>query len=248
MGFTALIAGGVGAIGSIGSALIGSNASKNAATQQINAQLAGLKQQQSMFDTAQGYLEPYINAGKQTIPTLQNLLTPGMSAETLSQMPGFAFASQYGTKAATNAAAAKTGPSAGPLATAISQFNNGLAGTQYFNTVGALQNFVNTGSNAAGSLAGGAINSGNAQASTLGNIGNAGAAGTLGSANALAGGLTGAGNAATNSLLYSAIGGNGIGGGNGLYTPQQIANIGNMPANQITDAQANAYGIANGLV
>lgn len=185
-------------------------------------QQQALAQQQSMYNqglgTAQGALNPFINAGQGAAGTLSNLLTPGNSASALAQMPGFQFQSQYGTMAAQNALAAKgQGASAGPLATAISQYNNGLAGTQYFNTVNALQGLTNTGASAAGTLGtaalGGAIQSGNAQAATLGNIGNAQAAGTLGSANALSGGLTGASSSATNALLYSQL----MGGGGGLY-------------------------------
>lgn len=210
------MAGGLGAAGSIGSALIGSNASQNAASQQVAMQQQALAQQQRMFNVGQQAVNPFIQGGQTALGTLTNLETPGQSASALSQMPGFQFASQYGTMAAQNALSAKSGASAGPLATAISQFNNGLAGQQYFNTVGALQNTANMGQSAASSLLGGAINSGNAQASTLGNIGNAQAAGTLGSANALAGGLNGVSGALGNAALYNAIGGAG-GAGGGLY-------------------------------
>jgi hypothetical protein len=224
MGFTALIAGGLGAAGSIGSALIGSNASKNAANAQLQAQQSALAQQQALYQqglsTAKGALNPFINAGQGAASTLSGLLTPGTSAAALAQMPGFQFQSQYGTMAAQNALAGKTGPSAGPLATAISQYNNGLAGTQYFNTVGALQNLTNTGANAAGTLGsaalGAGVNSGNAQASTIGNMGNAQASGILGSANALGNGLTGVAGAGNNALLYNAL--LGQNGGGGLYS------------------------------
>lgn len=216
----AAIGGGLGAIGSIGGALIGSSASKNAAAQQTALGQQALGQQQSMFNTAQNALNPYITSGQSVLPTLQALLTPGTSASTLSQMPGFQFQSQYGTKAATNALSARTGASAGPLATAISQYNNGLAGTTWGNTVNALQGFANTGAGAAGSLAGNAIASGNSQANTLTGIGNAQAAGTLGSANALSGGLTGATSAGSNALLLSKLLNNSGGGGSpGIYGP-----------------------------
>lgn len=220
---TALIAAGVGAAGSIGGALINSSAASKASSQQVAEQQQALAQQQSLYNqglgTATNALQPYITAGQSVIPTLQSLLTPGTSASTLSQMPGFQFQSQYGTMAATNALAAKTGPSAGPLATAISQYNNGLAGTTWQNTVNALQGYANTGANAAGSLGtaalGAGINEGNAQASTLTGIGNSQAAGTLGSANALSTGLTGTAGSASNALLLNQLFG-GSGGG-GLY-------------------------------
>jgi len=243
---TALIAAGVGAAGSLGSALIGSSASKSAASQQVAEQQQALAQQQSMFGTAQNALNPFISAGQSVLPTLQGLITPGANQNALlSQTPGFQFASQYGTMAATNALAAKSGASAGPLAAAISQYNNGLAQNTWGTTINALQGYANTGANAAGSLAGNAIASGNAQAGTLTNTGNALASGTLGSANALSGGLTGAAGSASNALLYSQLFGNG--GGNSLYTPSQIGNIGNMNAASVTNAQSNAYGQAMGF-
>lgn len=227
MPVTAAVSAGVGAIGSIGGALIGADASKSAAAQQAAAQQAALAQQQQMFGVAKDALNPFITSGQSVLPTLQGLLTPGSNQNALlAQTPGFQFASQYGTMAATNALAARGGAAGGGnLAAAISQYNNGLAQNTWQSTVNALQGYANTGANAAGNLAGGAISSGNAQASTLGNIGNAKASGILGTGNALSGGLTGATGGASNALLYSQLFGNGgIGGGlyNGLQTGQAI--------------------------
>lgn len=241
------MAGGLGAAGSIGSSLIGANASQNAASQQVAAQQAALAQQKQLYNQglgvqsgyvnqAQSTLNPFISAGQGAAGTLSNLLTPGQSASTLSQMPGFGFASQYGTMAATNALSAKSGASAGPLATAISQYNNGLASQQYFNTVGSLQNLTNTGAGAANTLSGvfgnagnaalgAGVNEGNIQGNTLGNIGTAQAQGTLGTANALSGGLTGVTGSLGNAALYNALlGGSGA---NGLY--QGTSSVGGAP-------------------
>lgn len=225
MGFTALIAGGLGGLGSIGSALIGSNAAKQASQQQVGFGEQALAQQKDLFNqglqTAQNTLLPYVNAGQKVLPTLQGLLTPGPNQNALlSQTPGFQFASQYGTMSATNALASRgLGASAGPVASAVSQYNNGLAQNTWGNLVQSLQNYANLGANSAGTLGtaalNGSIQAGNSQAGTLNNIGNAAAAGTLGSANALAGGLTGTTNALSSAALLSAIGG---GGGGGLYS------------------------------
>lgn len=200
-----------------------------------------------MFGVAQDALNPFITSGTNILPTLQNeatggagtfgktlqdLLTPGQSASVLATMPGFQFASQYGTMAATNALAARgLGGSAGPVARGIADYNNGLAGTQYFNTVsalqnaytgrvGALQNFAGIGGNAAGSLAGNAISSGNSIAGTYGTIGNASAAGTLGVSNALSGGLTGGSNALALPMLLNQLKGGGGSASGGIYGPQ----------------------------
>jgi hypothetical protein len=233
-----IAAAGIGAAGSLAGASMQSSAAQNAAQQQAALGYAGLAQQKQLFGVAQSELQPFINAGQTGVPyltntlnTLQSLTTPGSNAATaLEQMPGFQFQSQWGTRAAQNALTAQgLGGSTGPLATAISQYNQGLAGTYYQNSIQALQgnagieqNLINSGANAASALAGGAISSGNAQAGTLANIGSAQAAGTLGSANAIAGGLTGATGSVSNAFLLSSLFNNGgvFGSGGGLYVNQ----------------------------
>lgn len=201
-----------------------------------------------MFDTAKGALQPFIDSGSSVLgslkdeatgasgtfmDTLKGLINPGTAANVLSTLPGFQFQQQYGTQAVTNALAARgLGGSGGALTRGVGDYVTGLAGTSWQNAVqsllsgaglkiNALQGFANTGANAAGNLAGGAISSGNAQAQTLGNIGNAQAAGTLGTANALSGGLTGGANSITNALLLGKLlpGGapGGTSSGGGIY-------------------------------
>jgi len=236
IGFTALIAGGIGAAGSIGSALIGSSASKDASNAQVAAQQRALSQQQALFDrglgqqskyfqTAQNTLSPFISAGQRVMPTLEGLITPGPNQNALlAQTPGFQFRSQYGTMAATNALASRgLGASAGPLATAISGYNQGLAQDTWQSVVSALQNYAGIGANAAGTLGniagsagnadiGAAVNEGQIQGNTLSGIGQSQAQGILGQGNALAGGLTGTTNALSSAALLSGFGGSG-----GLY-------------------------------
>lgn len=208
----------IGAAGSVGSALIGSSAAKSASeAQQATAQQA-LAQQKAMFDIAQKGLSPYISAGQNALPTLQALLTPGPSQTgVLSQLPGFQFASQWGTQAATNALAARgLGGSAGPLAKGISDYNTGLAQTFWGQDVNALQQFANTGANAGAALAGNATQTGANMAQPYGALGNAQASGILGSANALSGGITGATSMPINAMFLSRLA-SGSGGGGGLY-------------------------------
>lgn len=211
MGLAAAVigAGVLGAVGTGASALIQSNAATTASQQQATAASNALKQQKDMFGVAQDALNPYIKAGQMALPSLSALLTPGTSADALSKMPGFQFQSQYGTMAAENALSAQgLGGSRGPLATAVSNYNQGLAGTYYMNSINALQGFANMGTTAGGALAGDAINSGNAIAGTYGNLGAAQAAGTLGTANAIAGGISGAAGGVGNAFLMNALIGN----------------------------------------
>jgi hypothetical protein len=250
MGITGIIAGGLGALGSIGSSIIGSNASKDAANAQAAAQERALQQQQQMFGVAQGALSPFVTAGQSVLPTLQGLITPGPNQNALlSQTPGFQFAQQYGNMAATNALAARgLGASAGPVATALSQYNQGLAQNTWGSVVNALQGYANLGAGAAGNLANAAIGSGNAQANTLGNIGNAQASGILGSANAISGGLTGTANALSSAALYSALGSQGGGLYGGLSGPAwgggNFLNsaYGGSPSNPLPGLTAEDYG------
>lgn len=227
-------------MGALGAAGIGAYTASKASDAAAQGGANALATQKGMFMTAQNNLSPFINSGTNILPTYQNeatggagtfgktlqdLLTPGMSADVLATMPGFKFASQYGTMAATNALAAR-GLAGGPgvVGRAISDYNNGLAGQQYFNTVGALQSayggrvnalkgIFDTGANAAGNLAGGAISSGNAMAGTQTGIGNALASGVAGVGNAFAGGLTGGANAFATAGLVNKL----APGGSGLY-------------------------------
>lgn len=210
---------GAGIVSGIGSALgglIGGNASSQASSSQQNGAIMGMIAQMQAMQAAQNALGPYVSAGKDILPTLQDLMTPGKSAAALASMPGFKFQSDWGNLAATNALAAQgLGGSTGPLAKAISDYNNGLAGTYWQNTVGALQNFANMGAGAGSSLAGTMSNIANNFSGNAQNFGDAGAKGILGQANALTSGINGMGNAYLLSQLSPA--GNSS-GGNSLYS------------------------------
>jgi hypothetical protein len=216
MGFAAAAA--IGGAASLGGALLTSNASNKAAQEQLQGTQQAIAAQKQMFGQAQGALSPYYTAGSgQSLATLQSLINPSTAASTLSQLPGFQFTSGWGTKSAENALAAEgLGGSTGPLASAVSQYNTGLAQQYWGQDVGALQNLVNTGAGAAGALAGNATAAGQGIANSSIAGGNALASGTLGSANAIAGGLTNGAGSVSNSLVLSALLGSG-GGAGGLY-------------------------------
>jgi hypothetical protein len=192
-----------------------SSASSHAADQQAAAARNAQAIQQQQFQVGRDALNPYINAGQGVLGTLAGLETPGSNQTALlSQMPGFQFQSQWGDMAAQNALAAQgLAGSAGPVGTALSNYNQGLAGTYYMNSINALQNTANMGANASGSLMGNAVASGNSQGNAALAVGNANASGTLGSANAISGGLGSIGN----SLLMNSILNRGSAGG--LYAP-----------------------------
>lgn len=195
----AIIAGGLGAIGSIGSSLIGSNAAQKASQAQL--QFGG-----QALSALQQYLSPLFNTGQSitgaALGPLTKLLTPGPDqTATLSQLPGFQFAQDWGQKAIGNLGS--TLGFSGNTLTSGAQYATGLAQQGFGSLTGMLQNFMNTGVSALGT-AGTALGSGTA--GILSGMGNAAASGILGSANAISGGLTGATGALGNSALWSAIG------------------------------------------
>lgn len=269
------------------------NAQTNAQLQAIQAQqnMFNVAQQNlspyiQAGNTATGHLQNYLynpnstlkqaaalnNTGdaNSALSQLLALTTPGSNqTAALENTPGFKFLSQYGTMATENAQAAQgAGGPGGNLATAISNYNQGLAGTQYSTIVGALQNALNsgtsnllntygtgagalqnlvsTGANAAGGLATSATQAGQGISNSLTGIGNAQAGAATSIGNSIGSAVNSAGTAYGNQNLLSVLAGQG-GLTGSVYTPAQLNAIGAMPAASATDAQANAYGAAYGL-
>ena len=222
MPMAAAISGGLAAAGGIGSALIGSSASKSAAGAQVQLGEDALNTQTGMWNTALSKISPVIdlgtNAASGALSTLQKLLTPGASmTDTLSQIPGFKFAQDWGQKAVQN-----TGTTlglGGNTLTAGANFATGLAQQGYASIVDKLNTLFSSGgaiaSSAAGALGGTSANFANTIGGTLGKIGNATASGILGQANALSGGISGATGGISNALLLSRLFG---GGTSGIYS------------------------------
>lgn len=246
-----LIAGGLGAAGALGSAFIGSKASKDASAQQTALGRESIANQNALFSKGMGLVQPFVDAGASGIGTLKDwldpskggnplstlmkLLTPGSNmTDTLSQLPGFQFAQDWGQKAVQNIGSTQgfggnTLKAGADYATGKAQEGFGGLTSMLLNLFGtgsnALQNFVNTGANAASSAFGNATQTGSSMGNAFAGIGNAGAAGILGSANALSSGITGGTNSISNALLMSKLLGPGGGSntsvpnnGSGIYT------------------------------
>jgi len=210
------LAAGIGGATSLISGLLGSNASEKASKEQQQSDLNNLEFQVNLLGLNQDNLKPFVTAGQSASSTLSSLLNPGTAQSTLQSLPGFQFSSKWGTKTAENALSAEgLGGSTGPLAQAISNYNNGLASTQYFNYVNALQGNVNSGISAGEGITGATNAASSAGGNALTSQGNAAASGTLGSANSLSNAASSAGSSASNSLILSSILGNSSGGGTG---------------------------------
>lgn len=88
-----------------------------------------------------GNLDPYLQAGRQGITSLSSMLQPGgeltkqfsFDPKDLQNDPGYQFQLQQGQKAINNSTAANGLAGSGSQAKALSQYNQGLAGTTYNN-------------------------------------------------------------------------------------------------------------------
>jgi hypothetical protein len=158
---------GAAVVGAAGSAVAGSEAAgatKSAANTAAGAQYAALDQQAALS-------APYRGVGTQAIGQYENLLGigPNANAQTIQQAlastPGYQFTQQQGEQGILNAASAAGGFS-GNTATALDQYNTGLANQTYQQALGNSLNAVELGQSAA---AGQAANIGNA-ATNIGNI------------------------------------------------------------------------------
>lgn len=189
----------------VGAGVLGAGASIYGSTQQTNAANNAINAQLGMFNTTQQNLQPYNQTGQRVLPTLEGLLTPGANqTETLSKIPGFTFAQDWGQKAVQNLGT--TRGLGGNVLTEGAKYATGVAQQGWGSIVNALQVLVNTGGNAAAGV-------GNAAAATGGQIGS----NIVGAGNAQAAGVVGATNGISNSVTTAALLSKlGLGGG-GMY-------------------------------
>ena len=200
LGAGALLGGaGISAGGGILSSIIGSNA-------QLKASQAAAQEQLSMFNTAAGYEQPFIQGGQNALQGYENAL-PGLtapfSAATLPSTPGYQFTLNQGLKGTENSYAAQGLGSSGAALKGAADYATGQASNTYNQQ---LQNYlmqnsqianllyqpVQTGANAANALTGAAVGTGQGIASSLTGGGNAIAGGAAGVSNSLSGGINSA--------------------------------------------------------
>lgn|SRR5574337_963841 len=205
----------------IGAGALGAGASIYASSQQVKAQNNAIQAMEGItgqgISTIQQLLSPFINASTGVAPTLMSLLTPGANqTATLSKLPGFQFAQDWGQKEVQNMAT--TRGLGGNVLTAGANYATGLAQQGWQSLVGGLQNFYNTGAYAAGT---GASGIGQLLGQLSGNVGQA----AVGIGNANAGGILGAAGAGGNTLssfANLAMLKNLLGGKGGMYAPVAV--------------------------
>ncbi len=169
-----------------GATLLGSyltsNAASNAANQQNQQAQNSLQLQQQMHNQTVAGLQPYNDAGRNALSTMQQL--NGGNYSSFTQSPDYQFALDQGTKAMDASAAAKGTLFSGGYGRQMQQFGQGLASQQYNQYYNHLQGIASQGESAAANVgynnmgyanAATGINTNNGQAQAMGTLGQAGA-------------------------------------------------------------------------
>jgi hypothetical protein len=186
----------------IGSALLGSSASKKAASTQADAANRAADLQMQQFERQVELQEPWRQAGISALNKLTPLATEytPFGMDQFQQDPGYAFRMSEGMKALERSAAARGGLLSGGMLRGAQRYGQDLASQEYMNAfnryqaernarLNPLQSLAGVGQTATNQLgqAGQAMASNVGQA--LGAAGQARASGYIGGANALSQGL-----------------------------------------------------------
>jgi len=199
----------------VGSAYMGSQASKSAANTQAQAAAQASDAQRAMFERQVELQEPFRQAGLKGQNRLMELLglsedkkAPGFGKYATAEFgmdkftadPGYAFRMSEGMKALERSAAARGGLLSGATLKGTQRYGQDLASQEYQNafnryqaeragTLNPYQALAGTAQTSANTLTNAAGNLGQQLGSNIIGAGNAQAAGQIGSINAIAGGL-----------------------------------------------------------
>ena len=144
------------AAATIGSALIGSNASKKAASTQADAANRAADLQMKQFERQVELQEPWRQAGITALNKLTPLATEytPFGMQQFQQDPGYAFRLQEGMKALERSAAARGGLLSGGMLKGAQRYGQDLASQEYMNAFNRYQTERNARLNPLQSLAG----------------------------------------------------------------------------------------------
>lgn len=176
------------------SGVVGSRASRRAASAQARGDAAGIAEQRRQYDLNRADLAPYREAGTGALGTLSSAFGTGFTAS-----PGYEFVRSEGQRDLGNTFAARGGAFSGNALRALGEFNTGLASQEYGNwwnrgagLAGIGQTATNTG-----------VMAGQASANNISNLlsqqGSARASGIMGQGNA----WSGAANTGLNAWLLN---------------------------------------------
>ena len=171
------------------SGLLGSSASRSAASQQADAAQRATEAQQAAAAQMRADLAPWRTTGETANNRIAALL--GLNGQTADYTtdPSYQFRFAEGQKAVDNSAAARGSTLSGGALKALQKYGQGMASTEFQNTFNRLSTVSGQGQNAAAQQGAATINAGNSTANNLIGAGNAAAAGTVGAANAWTGAL-----------------------------------------------------------
>lgn len=200
-----LISAGVAGAGAVGSAVVGSNAAKEAAKVQSKAAGKAADATMQRFEQVRADLKPYMTVGEDAIDPLRGLLgldggdAAGMLAA-LEQTPGYQFTLEQGLRGVQNSYAAKGLGSSGAALKGAAEYSTGLAQQTYQQQLANYFNLAGMGQNAAAQT--GQFGTAATQSANNALLGGATAtaSGIVGSANAIGAGIAGATGAIGNSV------------------------------------------------
>lgn len=198
-----MIAGGLGAGGSILSGILGSNAATKAAQLQASGIQSGLAQDQQFAQQGVGLLSPFINNGSGASNTLASFYGlpgstpqaggPGALPAGFTNSAAYQFPFQQGQRATNFGSGASGLLQSGAGQKALTNFGSGLASTYLMsNYINPLMNIAGQGASSANAGANLLGSLGSNSLSALSGIGSALGGGVVGGTNALTGGITGA--------------------------------------------------------
>lgn len=218
------------AAATVGSAYLGSKASKNASEAQLQAANEQAAAQERMFAKQTELQEPFRQAGITSQNELMRLLgigagagTPGygsmaqpFTSQDLYKDPGYAFRVSEGIKALDRSAAARGGLLGGNQMRGVTELGQNLASQEYQNAfnryqveraarLNPLQSLMGAGQTSANALTGAAGQYGQNLANIAGNVGNIRASGYINQANALTGALGQGINYFTNQQMMNRV-------------------------------------------
>lgn len=193
----------VSAATTLASQAMKSGAASDAGGQLLQGGKDAFQSMMGVLDRVQGYVQPYLDLGKQGANKLYDMMNNPQQA--LESLPGYQFVKQQGTNATVNSATAKGLGTSGNALKGIGDYVTGLADTTFGNQWQRIFGVTQLGAQTGGQLG-----------TTAGNIANAangyqtagvsgGAAGTVGAANAMGSGIQAAGQAAQQYSLYDSL-------------------------------------------
>ena len=193
--------------------LMGSQASRQAASMQADAAQRASEQQAAQTAQARADLQPWRASGERANNKLSSLMGLDGSDPTaeLQATPGYQFRLSEGMKGVENSAAARGSLLSGGALKALQRYGQDFASNEYQNLYNRLSGMSTTGQNAAAGQGSASQQFGNQQAQNTIGAGNAMASGAVGSANAWGSAIGQGVNAYQQNQLMKLIGGGRVG-------------------------------------